>query len=74
MADLFGHLLYIVLFFGQFKMSRGRRWGWLVMAVAMIGWSVMGFLVLNITSVGFWSAGFAGLNLYGFIKWKRKAP
>ena len=71
MIDLLGHVLYLFLLGGMLLLARQNRIGWLVRMTGSLGWGVLGFF-LGMTSIMTWCAVFASLDVYGYLKWKRK--
>jgi hypothetical protein len=69
MIDALGHLAYLFLFVGMFLLARGHRAGWLLRIVGSLMWAALGF-PLAMTSIILWDLAGAGIDAYGFYRWR----
>lgn len=71
MIDLFGHLGYVLLLFGQWLLVHRRVSGWLFRLVGGAIWLVLG-IILNLSSIYLWTAAFLVMDFRGWRRWAKR--
>lgn len=70
-ADVLGHVFYVSLALGQWLVTNRSGWGFAVRIVGSLGWAAIGVAV-GMSSIWFWSIVFAGIDLRGYLRWRRR--
>lgn len=67
MLDALGHLAYVFLVWGTFRVARGHPTGFAWRVAGSLLWLWLG-IELSLTSVWFWSGIFAAIDSYGLYR------
>ena len=68
MANLLGHVGYLLLFYGQYQLTDGNPDGWLYRLAGECIWLGLG-IHLKMNSIWLWGVAGALIELMGYAKW-----
>ena len=69
--DIAGHLSYILLAVGMFRLAIRQRDGWWFRFLGEAGWVVLG-VEMQMTSIWVWGLFFMLLDINGFVNWRER--
>ena len=70
-VDVLGHIGYFSIAVGMYLVTLKNLWGFAFRFVGEVIWLVIG-LLLGMSSLLIWGVIFMGIDIYGFVKWRRE--
>ena len=69
--DMLGHIGYLSIAVGMYLVTLKNSWGFAFRFFGEVVWLVIG-LLLGMSSLLIWGVIFMGIDIYGFVKWRRE--
>jgi len=70
--DIFGHVGYVFIAVGLLLLGREYKSGWLFRLVGELIWVLIG-IEMHMSSIYIWSSIFMGLDILGYMRWRKNA-
>ena len=69
--DMLGHIGYLSIAVGMYIITLKNLWGFAFRFIGEVVWLVIG-LMLGMSSLLVWGVIFMGIDIYGFMKWRKE--
>ena len=70
MIDIIGHIGYLLIALGIWRLSKLDNRGWLLRFAGELVWVVIG-VILNMTSITAWGLIFMAIDGWSYYKWRK---